>query len=124
MRPPDEPLVPRPDIEFAFFMEPPFTGLYWDHHEDGIYRCVRCEAPLFDSADKIELGAGVATYAASADRTAVRKAEAPSDASAGTPQCCSRCGLVLGHLVDPGGGTEPAHYRVSSAALDFEPRGH
>jgi peptide-methionine (R)-S-oxide reductase len=124
MRPPDEPLVPRPDIDFTFFMEPPFTGLYWDHHEDGVYRCVRCEAPLFDSADKIDIGAGVATYGTSAARGAVIATGAASDASADPAQCCGKCGLVLGHWVDAQGGTEPPHYLVSSAALDFEPRGN
>ena len=30
--------------------EPPFSGKYYDHKEDGIYRCICCDAKLFSSS--------------------------------------------------------------------------
>ena len=35
-----------------------FTGRYNDHHENGIYRCVACGTPLFDSDRKFDSGSG------------------------------------------------------------------
>jgi peptide-methionine (R)-S-oxide reductase len=35
-----------------------FTGVYWDNHDEGTYRCVVCSAPLFDSSTKFESGTG------------------------------------------------------------------
>ena len=38
--------------------EAPFSGEYWNCHQDGVYRCVCCGAPLFESGDKFDSGCG------------------------------------------------------------------
>ena len=38
--------------------EAPFTGKYWDCHDDGTYTCVVCATPLFRSDTKYESGSG------------------------------------------------------------------
>mgnify|MGYP003709415405 CR=1 FL=1 len=38
--------------------EHPGTGHFLNHHEDGVYTCARCRAPLFASDTKFESGCG------------------------------------------------------------------
>lgn len=38
--------------------EPPFTGQYVDCKKDGIYHCVCCGNPLFDSETEYDSGSG------------------------------------------------------------------
>ncbi|MFW5972681.1 MAG: peptide-methionine (R)-S-oxide reductase, partial [Bacteroidota bacterium] len=38
--------------------EPAFTGKYWDHKADGVYRCAACGTPVFSSKAKFDSGSG------------------------------------------------------------------
>jgi peptide-methionine (R)-S-oxide reductase len=51
--------------------EAPFTGVYWNHKETGVYACVCCGAGLFASAAKFDSGTGWPSYTRPLDATAV-----------------------------------------------------
>ena len=70
---------------------------YWDHHEDGVYTCVCCGEPLFDSDDQVRVGHRLAELLRARRRP--RASRAATDASHGmvrTEVVCRNCGAHLG----------------------------
>lgn len=103
--------------------EPPFSGEYWDHDEEGIYRCVACEAELFDSTTKYKSGTGWPSFYDAVDDERIKTRPDHSGGRVRTEILCGRCGAHLGHVFDDGPEPTGKRYCVNSAALKFEPRG-
>jgi len=102
--------------------EPAFTGVYWDNHDAGTYRCVVCHTALFDSDTKFESGTGWPSFY---DIVANGRVVTEDDRSYGmlrTEVRCGNCGAHLGHLFPDGPRPTGLRYCINSAALDFESR--
>ncbi len=96
-----------------------FTGKYWDHHEDGTYRCRRCGQPLFASGTKFDSGSGWPSFDAALPG-AVR--EVPDPDGLRTEIVCAHCGAHLGHVFRGEGFTAAdTRHCVNSVSLAFEP---
>ncbi len=98
--------------------EPPFTGKFYDHHEQGTYICVCCRQPLFESDAKFESGSGWPSYFRAIEG-AVSEKEDNSHGMRRVEINCSKCGSHLGHVFPDGPRPTGLRYCVNSASLDF-----
>ncbi len=101
--------------------EAPFTGKYYDNHEDGMYHCKVCGNPLFSSKQKFDSGTGWPSFSDPAVSENVGTRDDDSHGMHRTEVFCKHCGSHLGHVFDDGpaeaGGKR---YCINSVCLDFE----
>jgi len=100
-----------------------FSGEYDKNHVDGIYHCVCCGTPNYDSKTKFDSGTGWPSFWQPISAMNIVKSP---DSSLGMQRdaiACRLCDAHLGHVFDDGPKPTGLRYCMNSVSLHFIPRG-
>jgi peptide-methionine (R)-S-oxide reductase len=101
--------------------EAPFTGTYVNNHEDGMYHCKVCGAPLFSSSTKFDSGTGWPSFDQPVKAGTVKYNEDTTHGMRRIEAVCGTCGAHLGHVFPDGPQeTTGERYCINSCSLDFK----
>jgi len=102
--------------------ERPFTGPYLNEKRRGMYVCVSCGNPLFQSDTKYDSGSGWPSFYAPVSSDAVSEHEDNSMSMPRTEIRCSACEAHLGHVFNDGPKETGLRYCMNGCALKLMPK--
>ena len=102
--------------------EPPFTGKYVNHKEEGMYVCAGCGNELFSSDTKFDSRSGWPSFW---NKMSSDSIDTRIDSSHGMKRIevvCKNCRGHLGHIFEDGPNPTGLRYCINSSSMDFKPK--
>ena len=101
--------------------EQAFCGGLLNNKTSGMYVCVCCNLPLFDSHAKFDSKTGWPSFFQPAAKENIREEVDKSHGMTRTEILCRRCGAHLGHVFDDGPRPTGRRYCLNSESMRFVP---
>jgi peptide-methionine (R)-S-oxide reductase len=100
--------------------ERPHTGKYNNEKSTGVYKCICCGHPLFESDTKFESGSGWPSFYAPLGDDAITTEEDSAHGMRRVEVMCARCDSHLGHVFEDGPAPTGLRYCMNSVSLNLD----
>lgn len=100
--------------------ESPFSGAYYIHNNNGVFKCKGCNEELFSSSSKFDSGCGWPSFDEEVEKGKIKEILDKTHGMVRTEIVCANCDSHLGHVFKDGPTNTGLRYCVNSISLDFE----
>ena len=96
------------------------TGALCSRYDAGIYHCVCCDTPLFDSTIKFESGTGWPSFTQPIATNAIKYEKDSTFGMVRVEVLCNTCDAHLGHIFPDGPAPSGLRYCINSESMTIQ----